>query len=80
MTAASNHLFPIDEVSEDVYVSSDTTGSTLDVSLSVDTDDLEPPIYVQLPEIEDVGVVESSWWEIVAPYLVFGAVFVILIM
>ena len=41
MTAASNHLFPIDEVSEDVYVSSDTTGSTLDVSLSVDTDDLE---------------------------------------
>ena len=81
MTAASNHLFPIDKVSEDVYVSSDTTGSTLDVSLSVDTDDLEPPNYIQLPEIpEDVGVVESSWWEILAPYLVFGAVFVILIM
>ena len=79
MTAASN-LFPIDEVSEDLYLSSDTTGSTLDVSLSVDTEDLEPPTYVQLPEIEDVGVVESSWWEIVAPYLVFGAVFVILIM
>ena len=79
MTAASN-LFPIDEVSEDLYLSSDTTGSTLDVSLSVDTEDLEPPNYVQLPEIEDVGVVESSWWEILAPYLVFGAVFVILIM